>query len=82
MTNYPMQQLLEKHEAYDVAIIGKKIDSNTYKLYRFVEGVDYCIAAEERWIWSIGRCRKTGQIFASTTTIYYQNPDFECMWLR
>ena len=53
-----------------------------YILKQFVDGADYCDLKNETWIWSIGKNYKTGQILASTDTVFYQNPDFECLWLR
>ena len=53
-----------------------------YILKVFVDGADYCDLKNETWIWSIGKNYDTGQILASTDTVFYQNPDFECLWLR
>ena len=49
----------------------------------FVEDVDYCDAKREVWIWSIGKeLTSAGRIFASTSGEFYQNPKFECLFLR
>jgi len=53
-----------------------------YVVENYVEGVDYCDAGSEQWIWSIGRNKATGEILASTTTMLYQNEAYECLWLR
>lgn len=47
-----------------------------------IEGTDFCDASNEAWIWSIGQHKKTGQVLASTDTIFYKNPEYECLWLR
>lgn len=48
----------------------------------FAEGKDYCNAATEAWIWSIGVHRETGQVWASHQANKYRNPAFVCIWLR
>lgn len=48
----------------------------------FVEGKDYCDALAERWIWSIGIHRETGQVWASTASNKYLSPGIVCIWLR
>ena len=48
----------------------------------FAEGKDYCNAAAEAWVWSIGVHRETGRVWASHRANKYQNPAFVCIWLR
>jgi hypothetical protein len=48
----------------------------------FDEGKDYCNAATEAWIWSVGVHRETGQVWASHRSNKYRNPAFVCIWLR
>lgn len=43
---------------------------------------DFCAADTEQWIWSIGRNLRSGEIRAAHDARYYQNPDYECLWLR
>jgi hypothetical protein len=43
---------------------------------------DYCNAETEGWIWSIGRHVETGVVVASHSAKLYQNPAYECLWLR
>lgn len=45
-------------------------------------GRDFCDAKTEEWMWSIGRDLESGDILASTSTKFYQNPEYECLWLR
>jgi len=70
---------------------GDAIDVSTCQTYggayilppgMFVEGKDYCNAATERWIWSIGQRRSDGVILASHSDEFYHNDNFECLWLR
>jgi hypothetical protein len=78
MWNKRMQEKLNDGSAMDVS--GCELtDEGDYILTDFEEGVDYCDAKTEKWIWSIGKDRTTGVILASTSDKYYQNPDFECL---
>ena len=61
---------------------GEDIGGGLYKLRRFVEGRDYCDPENEAWIWSIGRNRTTGEIWASTNAGLYQDEEYECLFLR
>lgn len=74
----------EDAEKEDGDYIGTVIvgQPTVFVLSRFVDGKDYCDAESESWIWSIGKSKKTGVIFASTDTRFYQNDDFESLFLR
>jgi hypothetical protein len=82
MLNRRMEEKLDKNECLDVRKIGVQIGPGVFRLNEFVEGVDYADVQNEAWIWSIGRDKKTGEIRASTSSGYYLNPDYECLWLR
>ncbi len=47
-----------------------------------IEGRDLCNANDETWIWSVGRRLNDGVVLASHSAKLYQNPHFECLWLR
>ena len=70
-----------KEKAIDLQFNAKTPDGE-YILEAFVDGVDYCDASTESWIWSIGRHKKTGQILAALDGRFYQNEEYECLWLR
>jgi len=55
--------------------------AGAHRIRSFQDGRDYCIGSTEAWIWSIGR-RGDGAIFAATDGRFYQNPRFECLFLR
>lgn len=76
-----MQEKLQKGEATCVRTIGEELLDKTFLLRSFEEGIDYCDSLKENWIWSIGQC-VGGNIYAATDGRFYQNPDFECLWLR
>ncbi len=82
MMNKAMERKLLSGEALDVLKEGKQLEDGLYKLNQFIDDADYCDGSRELWIWSIGQNRKTGEILASTTTRFYQNPEFECLFLR
>jgi hypothetical protein len=86
MINLAMKRKLEAGEALDVRRMMTQVEpaggALVFRLTGFVEGVDYCDAETERWIWSIGRSLLTGSILASTDTRFYQHPEFDCLWLR
>jgi hypothetical protein len=79
--NRSMLRKLVRGEVIDVSECDRT-DDGFYVLKRFVEGKDYADCAEEEWIWSIGKRRTDGVILASTSNVLYQNPDFDCLFLR
>jgi|GraSoiStandDraft_4_1057263.scaffolds.fasta_scaffold19853_10 hypothetical protein len=89
MRNLAMRRKLEKGEALDVeqmaALVAPQqgdLYRGTFALDRFVDDRDYCVGSTEQWIWSIGRRKSDGVIFAALDSRFYQNPEFECLWLR
>lgn len=79
MTNRAMARKLIDGEAIDISGYPR---TGQYYILIGVEGKDYCDAEREEWIWSIGRRRADGVILASVSSDLYQNPQFECLWLR
>jgi len=79
MTN-AMHRKVAATDAVDLS--KNKREGDYYVLERFVDDVDYCDLEKTAWIWSIGRRHSDGVILASTSADLYQNPDFECLWLR
>jgi len=80
MRNRRMAEKLRAGEAVDVSPFPR--EGSYYVLDAFAEDIDYCDAALEIWIWSIGRRRADGVILASRSAYLYQNANFECLWLR
>ena len=81
MNNQAMQRKLADGEAIDISGCEQTPDG-LYVLKDFREGVDYCDAVTERWIWSIGRRRSDSVLHASLSGDLYLNPEYECVWLR
>lgn len=84
LVNRRMAEKIAAGEVIDVNEIGQEISPGVWELRpgEFMDGVDYCDAAGERWIWSVGLENASGKVFASLDGRYYQNPDFKCLWLR
>jgi len=80
MKNKSMRRKIENGDAIDVG--GFPTYGGAFVLPVFVDDIDYCDAKRERWIWSIGRRKSDGVILASCTDEFYQNAEFECLWLR
>lgn len=81
VVNIRMREKIQAREAIDLKDVPRTVMGD-YILICFVEGVDYCDSSRDAWIWSIGLRKADGMIFASTTTEFYQHPDFECLFLR
>lgn len=85
MHNQTMQRKLKSGDCVDVNTVGTKREDGLFQLREFNReaDVDYCDAATERWIWSIGQHRETGEVLASLDARFYPStPEFECVWLR
>ena len=70
----------ERLQSHAEGVLITVISRDAGNLFR--EGLDYCHAREERWIWPIGVHRENGSIWASHDAGKYQNPAFICIWLR
>lgn len=84
MPNFSMKRKLDKAEAIDVSIYPKNADGD-YILdlnASDIEDIDLCDSKTEQWIWSVGQHLETGQVLASVSAKFYQNPAFKCIWLR
>ena len=81
MQNKAMARKLRKGEAVDTSNCPATKEGY-YMPDDFFEDKDYCNAAKEVWIWSIGVSYATRQVLASTSSNLYQHPEFECIFLR
>jgi hypothetical protein len=81
MLNKAMARKLRKGDAVDISNCPTTKEGY-YMLDDFFEDKDYCDAVKEVWILSIGVNYATGQVLASTSSNLYQNPEFECIFLR
>lgn len=84
LRNRAMAEKLDRGEAIDVNMVGDPLPKfpGVWVMDDFLDGMDYCDAEEERWIFSIGRHRVDGKFYAAVDNRFYLNPLFECVWLR
>jgi hypothetical protein len=78
--NRSMARKLQTRRAVDLSLNPRVGDY--YMLDHIIDGMDYCDCEREVWIWSIGRRLSDDVILASTRPDLYQNPHFDCLWLR
>jgi len=81
MINRAMLRKLSRGECIDLSEC-ERTPEGFYVLAEFEEDVDYADVQAGRWIWSIGRRNTDGVILASQDSLFYQNPDFTCLFLR
>lgn len=81
MINKSMERKIQAAECMDVSKFKRNRDGD-YILPEFIDDLDYADADREFWINSIGQNNITGEILASTSNKFYQNPDFTCLFLR
>ena len=79
--NLRMHEKVNSGDAINVSGCSRTPECD-YILRYFDEDLDYCDLVLERWIWSIGKNRVTGQVLASQTSKFYGNDEYECLWLR
>lgn len=84
MINLRMEEKLKSGEAVDVNVVGKPHpeEEHVWILPELIEGMDYCDAEDEAWIYCIGRHIQTGEIRAARDGRYYKNKMYECLFLR
>lgn len=66
----------------DVNDIGYEVENGVFKLNKFIKDSNYFDSVNNRNIFSIGRSLSTGEIFASYDTRYYNNDDYDTLYLR
>jgi hypothetical protein len=81
LMNYRMKEHVASGRAIDLSKNERTKDGD-YIITTFVDDSDYCDAEKEEWIWSIGQHKTHKFILASTSSKFYQNPDYDCLWLR
>jgi len=82
MKNKAMERKLKSKEAIDLSTFPQTIVGDYVLDDLDFEGMDLCNAETEKWIRSVGKHKQSGFVLASETNKFYQNPDFECLWLR
>lgn len=80
--NLAMRRKLNSGDCIDVSMYPTYGGAYVLPEGVFKDDKDYCDAKRERWIWSIGRRKSDGTVLASTSSEFYQNAEYECIWLR
>jgi len=84
--NNELRKRLLSGEVLDVRELGVEEEPGVFRLNQFVDGHDYADSKTEQWIWSIGRHKNTGEIFAAYDGRYYdpndEDFDYETLWMR
>ncbi len=77
-----MKKEIEDGKVIDVSVIGRQVKPGLYYLGKYLDGgYDYFDTKTGTFIYSIG-IDIEGNIWASSDTLFYMNPDYECIWLR
>ena len=88
MRNRWLEREQRRGEVWDVSRCKRRTRDGDYVLPRKMyppkraEGRDYADIAHERYVWSIGRNKRTGAVIASLSGKFYQRPGWDCLWLR
>jgi hypothetical protein len=92
--NLRMLEKIEAGECLDVETSGDEVEPGVFELHGVAKdaaedsagpqgwGLDFCVKSREEWVWSIGKRLSDGKVLAATDARFYQNEDFECLWLR
>ena len=82
MQNLAMKELLAKADCIDLAQLGQEQSDGTFLLEQSFPNFEYIHSTSERWVISIGRRLSDGKILAAFDSRFYQDPNYECVWLR
>jgi hypothetical protein len=81
LRNLWMKKALASGEAVDVRMVGIETEPGVFRLDGFIDGVKYVDSQNEQSVHSIGKDLESGEILASLDDRFYQNPDYECIYL-
>lgn len=86
INNPELRKRLISGEVLDVREMGIEEEPGVFRLTNFIKGHDYADSKKEKWIWSIGKHKNTGEIFAAYDNRYYdpndKDFDYETLWMR
>lgn len=66
----------------DVRQVGVETEPGVFKLNSFIPGIQYVDPEEEKFIFSIGKDKESGEIFAAYDTRFYGDDDYETLYLH
>jgi len=76
-----MKNALRSGNAIDVRMLGVEVEPGVFRLSEFIPEVQYVDAEDEDFIRSIGKDLESGEILAAIDTRFYNNEDYECLYL-
>lgn len=82
MKNLWMKDALEKGQIIDVRQVGVELGDGVFKINEFIPSTTYVDSQNEEFLFSIGRDRETGEIFGAYDTRFYNDPDYETLYLH
>ena len=77
-----MKNALRSGDAVDVRMMGVEVEPGVFRLTEFIPDVTYVDGEDEAFIQSIGKDNESGEILAATDGRFYQNDDYECVYLH
>jgi hypothetical protein len=77
-----MKNALRSGDAIDVRMIGMEIEPGVFRLTEFIPDIEYVDAEKEAFIQSVGKDLASGEVLASTDGRFYNNDDYETLYLR
>jgi hypothetical protein len=77
-----MKNALISGTVIDVRQVGVEIKPGVFKLTHYVPSTQYVDPEEEQFIFSIGKDKETGEIFAAYDTRFYGDDDYETLYLQ
>jgi hypothetical protein len=77
-----MKKELLSGTVIDVRQVGVEIEPGVFKLTHFVPETQYVDPEKEQFIYSIGKDRETGDILAAYDTRFYNDDDYETLYLQ
>jgi hypothetical protein len=76
-----MRNALRSGDAIDVRMLGVEVEPGVFRLSEFIPEVQYVDAEDEVFIYSIGKDLESGEILAAVDGRFYNNEDYECIYL-
>jgi hypothetical protein len=77
-----MRDSLRAGRVIDVRQVGVEVEPGVFRLTKFIPDVTYVDPKTERFLLSIGRDRNSGEVLGAFDQRFYQNPDYECLYLH
>lgn len=77
-----LRKALRDGRVIDVRQSGTEVEPGVFRIEKFYPGVDYYDSRREAPIFSIGKDVASGEIFAAHDLRFYDDPDYECLYVK